>query len=73
MENDPDSKFTIRETISKGGKAYPISAGTPWSEDEDKQLLEEYHSGMEVVAIAKKHNRSNGAITSRIKKLTGEK
>lgn len=73
MENDPDNKLSIQGDTSKAEKSYPISNGMRWSEEEDKQLLEEYQSGMKLGAIAKKHNRSNGAIGSRIEKLTGEK
>jgi DNA helicase-4 len=72
LENSPDSKFSIQDKSLKSGKAYPISAGMRWEAKEDKQLLEEIDSGLKVSEIAKIHNRSYGAIKSRIIKLTEE-
>lgn len=46
----------------------PDGAGAPWTESEDRQLDEEYHSGMKISQIAKVHDRTNGAIRSRLKK-----
>jgi superfamily II DNA helicase RecQ len=72
-ERNPNHRFTIQNTPSGDKKAYPISAGMPWSNEEDKNLLEELKSGLKVSIIAQKHNRSNGAIIARIKKLTDNK
>ena len=41
----------------------------PWTEQEDRCLLEEFDSGMPVNSVAEKHSRTNGAIRSRLKKL----
>ena len=71
-ESNQNHKFTIQNTPS-GEKAYPISAGMPWSIEEDKNLLEELQLGLKISIITKKHNRSYGAIKARIKKLTGDK
>ena len=46
----------------------PDGAGAPWSEEEDKQLDEEFDSGMKISEIAKLHDRTNGAIRSRMRK-----
>ena len=46
----------------------PDGAGASWTDEEDKQLDEEYHSGMNFSEIAKAHNRTNGAIRARLKK-----
>ena len=46
----------------------PDGAGRSWSDNEDKQLDEEYNSGMEISNIAKVHSRTRGAIRSRLKK-----
>jgi ATP-dependent DNA helicase RecQ len=46
----------------------PDGAGAPWTEDEDRQLDEEYNSGMKISEIANIHDRTNGAIRSRLKK-----
>ncbi len=49
-------------------KNRPDGAGASWTEAEDKQLDEEYHSGMKISEIAKIHDRTNGAIRARLKK-----
>lgn len=46
----------------------PDGAGAFWTEEEDKQLDEEYESGMKISEIAKVHGRTNGAICARLKK-----
>lgn len=46
----------------------PDGAGTSWTEKEDRQLDDEYRSGMKVSEIAKAHDRTNGAIRARLKK-----
>lgn len=42
-------------------------AGRSWSDNEDKQLDNEYNSGMDILNIAKIHSRTLGAIRSRLK------
>jgi DNA helicase-4 len=73
FENSPESKFHLKDSFNNREKTYPIAAGMRWSIDEDKQLLEEHKAGMKNIEIAKKHNRSIGAIRARIEKLTGER
>lgn len=46
----------------------PDEAGASWTDEEDKQLDEEYNSGMNISEIAKAHDRTNGAIRARLKK-----
>lgn len=46
----------------------PDGAGASWSEEEDKQLDEEFKGGMKISEMAKIHNRSNGAICARLRK-----
>lgn len=46
----------------------PDGAGVSWTEKEDKQLDDEYGSGMKISEIAKVHDRTNGAIRARLKK-----
>ena len=46
----------------------PDGAGASWTDEEDKQLDEEYNSGMNISEIAKAHDRTNGAIRARLKK-----
>ena len=49
--------------------AAPGKAGKPWSEDEDKRLLVGFDAGTPVAALAHAHERSSGAITSRLERL----
>ncbi|MCD7716322.1 MAG: DNA helicase RecQ [Lachnospiraceae bacterium] len=46
----------------------PDGAGKSWTEEEDKQLDDEYQSGMTISGIARIHDRTNGAIRARLKK-----
>ena len=50
------------------GRNRPDGAGASWSEEEDKQLDEEFNSGMKISEMAKIHNRTNGAIRARLRK-----
>lgn len=50
-------------------KKYRENSGKPWTEEEEKQLIDEYHEGLKVKDIAKAHERSNGAIMARLLKL----
>lgn len=47
-------------------KNTPSNAGKPWSLEEDDRLRSEVQSGMSARKIAVAHERSRGAITSRI-------
>ena len=50
-------------------KTPPRNAGIPWTEIEEDKLLDEFDSGMAILAIAKEHGRSRGAIESRLADL----
>ncbi len=43
-------------------------AGASWSEEEDRQLDEEYKSGMKISEIAQIHDRTSGGIRARLKR-----
>jgi hypothetical protein len=47
----------------------PLSAGLPWSDDEDARLGAEYDAHVVRSEIAALHGRTRGAITSRLVKL----
>lgn len=47
----------------------PRNAGKPWTEIEKEKLLDEFNSGMTISAIAKQHERTRGAIESRLAAL----
>ena len=81
LEDNPGSITRIEENgvvseerISFDRAAYnrkmkrPDGAGALWTVEEDKQLDEEYHSGIKISEIAKAHERTYGAIRARLKK-----
>ena len=47
----------------------PEKAGKPWSRDEDKLLVEQFDAAMSTKDLANRHNRTEGAIQSRLAKL----
>lgn len=46
-----------------------VSAGMPWSDEEDASLCSEFDTKLTIGQIALQHGRSSGAITSRLVKL----
>lgn len=47
----------------------PPNAGTPWTEEEDLQLRQEFLEKMSIKGMCESHGRTRGAITARLKKL----
>ena len=47
-------------------KQQKVNAGARWSKEEDDKLDQEFSSGMSISEIAKKHERSYGAIKARL-------
>lgn len=82
MENHPETATSIGEnnvtekaqSLTSDRVEYnrkmkrPDGAGASWTKEEDRQLDAEYDSGMKISEIAKIHDRTNGAIRSRLKK-----
>jgi hypothetical protein len=50
-------------------KIKPQMAGSSWSTLEDQELREEYHKGWSIATLAKIHQRTQGAISSRLLRL----
>ena len=48
----------------------PVNAGKPWNHDEEKLLCEGFDGGLTVSELAQKHQRTEGAIQSRLEKLS---
>ena len=60
------------ETVEKRKqriKNLPARQGHPWNTDEDHQLTQEHRNGDTPSTIARKHERTPGAITSRLVRL----
>lgn len=72
IEDDEDGD--VREKTAFDRAVYnrkmnrPDGAGASWTEEEDKHLDEEFNAGMKISAMAKIHDRTNGAIRSRLRK-----
>lgn len=45
------------------------NAGKPWTEEEEERLVKEFWSGSTANEMAKLHNRSKGAVASRLVRL----
>lgn len=69
-----DDEEDVTENTSFDRAAYnrkmnrPDGAGASWSEEEDKQLDEEFNAGMKISEMAKIHDRTSGAIRARLRK-----
>ena len=50
-------------------KSQPERSGTPWTDDEDQQLIDAYEAGQSLQDLVIKHQRTRGAITARLMKL----
>jgi hypothetical protein len=47
----------------------PAAAGAKWTGDEDALLVRQYDEGLPIPEIARQHDRTTGAITTRLVKL----
>ena len=56
--------YDLSEIRKKHQRAY-----ASWTHDEDSELIKSYQEGLSVSQLAEKHQRKNGAIRSRLKKL----
>jgi hypothetical protein len=67
--------YLALEALESHGASYQKTqvqlskAGLPWSDDEDRKLLKEFDDGTSEKEIALQHERTIGAIHSRLKKL----
>ena len=47
----------------------PGNSGKPWTQDDDRMLLEGFDRGINVEALAERHSRTQGAIAARLVRL----
>lgn len=59
----------IRALEGAPQKDGPAKAGGKWTDDEDKQLVEAFDAGSSIKDLAASHQRTSGAIRSRLVKL----
>ena len=57
------------ENRERRNRALPEQAGKPWGEEEDRLVCEEYDAGRSIADLARIHQRTRGAIQSRLEKL----
>ena len=58
-----------QQRVSEKRRSLPENAGNPWTSDEEQVLLGDFDSGLSIKELAKKHQRTEGAIRSRLEKL----
>lgn len=56
-------------STSKPKQTLPAAAGKAWKNEEDLQLVQEFDSAMPIAQIADTHQRTRGAISSRLVRL----
>jgi hypothetical protein len=63
-----DAVTALREQASKSkkSKTLPTRAGAPWTSKEDEELVAGYKSGLTESELANLHQRTRGAIQSRL-------
>lgn len=59
----------LEQAAAKAARPTPGHAGKPWSEEEDQRLTAAFDAGTPVAELARAHERSRGAITSRLVRL----
>lgn len=73
VPEDRVAKFNgVNVEVHKGShiaKGLPERQGQKWSLDEDELASDEYRAGSTIVEIAKRHQRTKGAIVSRLARL----
>lgn len=57
------------EAAQRRKHSLPEKAGQAWVEREDKQLCEGFDRGLNIRELAEQHQRTEGAIQSRLEKL----
>ncbi|HEU5138760.1 MAG TPA: hypothetical protein VFT51_02210 [Bacillales bacterium] len=58
--------FDRLEKYEARAKNLPQNAGTPWTEEEEDKLLEAFEAGTSIKELAAQHERTTGAIHSRL-------
>lgn len=70
--------FAAKEALSLASarvartRRLPRRAGKPWDPEEDRQLVDAYRHGTKRAELARQHERTSGAIASRLVRLGEE-
>lgn len=68
LDSIKNTTHTIN-TFNISDKPVQERVGKPWSEQEDQELKEAFQQGQKIDDLSKKHQRTSGAIRSRLVKL----
>ncbi|MGH8017399.1 MAG: hypothetical protein ACREIA_03780 [Opitutaceae bacterium] len=60
---------SVPRASADAAKPASSGAGSSWTSDEERRLVEQFDASVSPAQIAKEHGRTRGAITSRLKKL----
>ncbi len=61
-------EMTNRTKTRNSRSRLPANAGKPWSEQEDRELLDRFDSGMTVPQLAQAHDRTLAGIQARLER-----
>jgi len=59
----------LAKEAQKKNRVLPGAAGKPWDAEEDESLVADFESGTAIAALAQTHERTEGAIRSRLMRL----
>ena len=62
-------ELRVKQRRATATQGHPARAGAPWSPAEDAEIRKEFRSATKFEDIAVKHQRTKGAIVSRLVKL----
>jgi hypothetical protein len=61
-------EMTNRTKARNSRSRLPANAGKPWSEQEDRELLDRFDSGMSIPQLAQAHDRTLAGIQARLER-----
>ncbi len=59
----------LEKAEQKKSRVLPGSAGKPWDAEEDESLVADFEGGTTIASLAQTHERTEGAIRSRLMRL----
>jgi hypothetical protein len=59
----------LEKSVTRKNRVLPAGAGKPWDAEEDESLVADFETGTAIGELAQNHQRTEGAIRSRLMKL----
>ena len=59
----------LEKVAKRKERVLPVAAGKPWDAEEDESLVADFVSGTSIAELAQMHERTEGAIRSRLMRL----